>query len=129
MITNKTNEAKIAELEKLRNKAIEDKKKLDAKIKEYTDKIEQLQMQINNNDMNVAVKLVNELGGGTGDATIRDLLELVKDNPKEIRAMLEKRKKGAAIADQPSLSNPNAFDESLNESDDADEDVLADTEE
>lgn len=124
MITNKTNEEKIADLEKLRNKAIEDKKKAEAKIKEYTDRIEQLQMQINNNDMNVAVKLINELGGGNGDATIRDLLELLKDNPKDIRAMLEKKALEKKASDLSALSSP----AELSKSDDEDEDILADSE-
>ncbi len=89
-MNSKSIESKITEIEKLREKAVEEKKKLDAKIKGYDEKIELLRMQLNNEEMNMAVKVMNELGGGNGTIQLTDLANLIKNNPNEIAALLGK---------------------------------------
>jgi len=105
---SKTIEEKIADIEAKRNKAIEDKKKLDAKIKDYNDQIDLLRMQMNNTEMDIAVKILNEVGGNGVNVTLSDLVNLVKNNPQGITAMLNKSK--STSASDSSASLPKADD-------------------
>lgn len=89
-MNSKPIESRIAEVEKLREKAIEERNKLSAKIKSYDEKIELLRMQMNNDNMNMAVKIMNEVGGGNGEISLNDLANLIKNNPAEIAALLGK---------------------------------------